>query len=155
MLCLSPITQSVSFCFGLPLLLHSYPHYLSLQRVTSYNVSYPVLLSCSNYIHQRSLFFHLFQFIRASSFGLCCPADLLHPPPYPRLNSQVSTQSALEFCPIHCPNGRLGQDLGFGGSAFALKLPELLNTNLAAVRAKLGQRSCFPNGPRIWCPIGQ
>src|SRR6218665_2081301 len=65
------------------------------------------------------------------------------------------TQSALEFCPIHCPNGLLGQDLGFGGFAFALKLPELLNTNLAAVRAKLGQRSCFPIGPQIWCPIGQ
>src|SRR6218665_2376017 len=66
-----------------------------------------------------------------------------------------ASQSALEFCPIHCPNGRLGQDLGFGRFAFALKLPELLNRNLAAVRAKLGQRSCFPNGPRIWCPIGQ
>ena len=24
-------------------------------------------------------------------------------------------QSALEFSPIHCPNDRLGQDLGFGG----------------------------------------
>ena len=46
--------------------------------------------------------------------------------------SKVGTQSALEFCPIHCPNGRLGQDLGFGGFAFALKLPELLNRNLAA-----------------------
>ena len=66
-----------------------------------------------------------------------------------------NTQSALEFCPIHCPNGRLGQDLGFGGFAFALKLPELPNTNLAAVRAKLGQTSCFPNGAQIWCPIGQ
>src|SRR6218665_1497442 len=66
-----------------------------------------------------------------------------------------TTQSALEFCPIHCPNGRLGQDLGFGGIAFALKLTELLNRNLAAVRAKLGQTSCFPNGPQIWCPIGQ
>src|SRR6218665_689717 len=66
-------------------------------------------------------------------------------------------QSALEFCPIHCPNGRLGQDLGFGGIAFALKLPELLNRNLAAIRprAKLGQTFCFPNGPKIWCPIGQ
>src|SRR6218665_3426774 len=64
-------------------------------------------------------------------------------------------QSALELCPIHCPNGRLGQDLGFGGFAFALKLPELLNTNLAAFRAKLGQTSCFPNGPQIWFPIGQ
>src|SRR6218665_3208659 len=51
--------------------------------------------------------------------------------------------------PIHCPNGRLGQDMGFGGFAFALKLPELLNTNLATVRAKLGQTSCFPNGPQI------
>ena len=65
------------------------------------------------------------------------------------------TQSALEFCPIHCPNGRLGQDLGFGGFAFALKLPELLNRNLAAFRAKLGQTSSFPNGPQIWFPIGQ
>ena len=67
----------------------------------------------------------------------------------------VNSQSALEFCPIHCPNGRLGQDLGFGGIVFSLKLPELLNRNLAAVRAKLGQRFCFPNGPQIWCPIGQ
>src|SRR6218665_2652279 len=64
------------------------------------------------------------------------------------------TQAALEFCPIHCPNGRLGQDLGFGGFAFALKLLELLNRNLAAVRAKLGQTSSFPNGPQIWFPIG-
>src|SRR6218665_198354 len=69
--------------------------------------------------------------------------------------SLLIAQSALEFFPIHCQNGRLGQDLGFGGFAFALKLPELLNTNLAAVRAKLGQTSCFPNGPQIWCPIGQ
>jgi len=65
------------------------------------------------------------------------------------------SQSALEFFPIHCPNGRLGQDMGFGGFVFALKFPEWLNTNLAAVRAKLGQTSCFPNGPQIWCPIGQ
>src|SRR6218665_2794974 len=49
----------------------------------------------------------------------------------------ATSQSALEFCPIHCPNGRLGQDLGFGGSAFALKLPELLNRNLVAVRANI------------------
>src|SRR6218665_48156 len=49
------------------------------------------------------------------------------------LMTSITTQSALEFCPIHCPNGRLGQDLGFGGIAFALKLPELLNRNLAAV----------------------
>src|SRR6218665_1845588 len=68
---------------------------------------------------------------------------------------RVPSQSALEFCPIHCPNGCLGQDLGFGGFAFALKLPELLNRNLAAVRAKLEQTSCFPNGPQIWCPIEQ
>ena len=47
------------------------------------------------------------------------------------------SQSALEFCPIHCPNGCLGQDLGFGGFAFALKLPELLNTNLVTVRANI------------------
>src|SRR6218665_914796 len=73
----------------------------------------------------------------------------------PRDLSVVTPQSALEFCPIHCPNGRLGQDLGFGGFAFAIKLPELLNRNLAAVRAKLGQTSCFPNGPQIWCPKGQ
>src|SRR6218665_1683894 len=57
--------------------------------------------------------------------------------------------------PSHCPNGRLGQDLGFGGFAFSLKLPELLNTNLQTVRAKLGQRYSFPNGPQIWCPTRQ
>src|SRR6218665_2535946 len=57
---------------------------------------------------------------------------------------RLASQSALEFCPIHCPNGRLGQDLGFGGFAFALKLPELLNRNLAAVRANI----LFPQ----WAP---
>ena len=51
---------------------------------------------------------------------------------------QVLTQSALELGPSHCPNKRLGQDLGFGGFAFSLKLPEWLNTNLVTVRAKLG-----------------
>ena len=61
----------------------------------------------------------------------------------------VLSQSALEFFPIHCPNGRLGQDMGFGGFAFALKFPELLNTNLATVTAKLGQTSCFTNGPKF------
>src|SRR6218665_3406996 len=39
-------------------------------------------------------------------------------------HDHITPQSALEFCPIHCPNGRLGQDLGFGRFAFALKLPE-------------------------------
>src|SRR6218665_941039 len=62
------------------------------------------------------------------------------------LGRQMHAQSALEFCPIHCPNGRLGQDLGFGEFAFALELPELLNRNLAAVRAKLGKTSSFPKG---------
>ena len=67
----------------------------------------------------------------------------------------IFIQSTLEFFPIYCPNRRLGQDLGFGGFAFALKLPELLYKNLPTVRAKLGQTSCFPNGPEIWFPIGQ
>src|SRR6218665_1476947 len=71
------------------------------------------------------------------------------------LFSSKSSQSALELGPSHCPNGRLGQDLGFVGFAFALKLPELLNTNLPTVRAKLGQTSSFPNGHQIWFPIGQ
>src|SRR6218665_1588886 len=65
------------------------------------------------------------------------------------LGRQMHAQSALEFCPIHCPNGRLEQDLGFGEFAFALELPELLNRNLAAVRAKLGQTSSFPKGPKF------
>src|SRR6218665_411609 len=67
----------------------------------------------------------------------------------------LRAQSALELGPSHCPNARLGQDLGFGRFAFALKLPELLNTNLPTVRAKLGQTSSFLNGPQIWFPIGQ
>ena len=63
--------------------------------------------------------------------------------------SLLIAQSALEFFPIHCQNGRLGQDLGFGGFAFALKLPELLNTNLPTIRAK-GQTSSFPiMGPKF------
>jgi len=61
-----------------------------------------------------------------------------------------TAQSALELGSSHCPNGRLVQDLGFGGFAFALELPELLNTNLITVRAKLGKTSYCPNGPQIW-----
>src|SRR6218665_143419 len=68
--------------------------------------------------------------------------------------SPVSTGIGPQ-APSHCPNGRLGQDLGFGGFAFALKLPELLNTNLPTVMAKLGQTYSFLNGPQIWFPIGQ
>src|SRR6218665_2611482 len=101
---------------------------------------------------------------RAYCVGMSCssPCSMqIHFPEVIQINDASESdniglsQSALEFCPIHCPNGRLGQDLGFGGIAFALKLPELLNRNLAAVRAKLGQRSCFPNGPQIWCPKEQ
>src|SRR6218665_2303281 len=66
-----------------------------------------------------------------------------------------TSQSALELGHSHCPNWRLGQDLGLGGFALALKLPELLNTNLPTVREKLGQTSSFPNGSQIWFPIGQ
>src|SRR6218665_2888154 len=58
-------------------------------------------------------------------------------------------QSALKMGPSHCLNGHLGQDLGFGGFVFALKLPKWLNTNLLTVMAKLGQTPSFPNGPRI------
>jgi len=56
-----------------------------------------------------------------------------------RQRRDVLTQSALECCPIHCPNGHLGQDLNFGGFAFALKFPILLNTNLVTVREELEQ----------------
>ena len=45
----------------------------------------------------------------------------------------------LEMGPSHYPNGHLGQNLGFGGFAFALKMLEWLNTNLVTVRAKLGK----------------
>jgi|SRR6218665_1365383 len=62
---------------------------------------------------------------------------------------QSAAQSSLEFCPIHCPNGHLGRDLGFGGFAFSLKFHELLNTNLVTVSAKFGQTSSCPNGPKF------
>ena len=52
-------------------------------------------------------------------------------------------QSGLELGPSHCLNGNLGQDLGFGGFAFALKLPEWRNTNLLTVRPR---QTSFPNG---------
>src|SRR6218665_990278 len=54
-------------------------------------------------------------------------------------------QSALEFSPIHCLNGRLGQDLGFGGFAFSLKLPELQKRNLIGSReGKVRANFLFP-----------
>jgi len=54
----------------------------------------------------------------SSTFGASCEID--------KFNAD-NTQSALELSPSHCPKERLVQDLGFGGFAFALKLPELLN----------------------------
>ena len=50
-------------------------------------------------------------------------SGIMHTPPSVLLDKLIinePTQSALEFFPIHCPNGRLGQDMGFGGFAFAL-----------------------------------
>ena len=41
------------------------------------------------------------------------------------IGPRATPQSALELGPSHCRNGRLGQDLGFGRFAFALKLPKL------------------------------
>src|SRR6218665_1834110 len=76
--------------------------------------------------------------------------------------NQIPAQSALELGLSHCPNSGKTWALGLwqiclcpGGFAFALKLPEFLNTNLVTVGAKLGQTSSFPNGPQIWFPIGQ
>ena len=60
---LSFIIQSMSFCVAPP----SSFHYLSLQRVPSKTVSYPVLLSCSDYIRQRSFTSIFFK----PSFVLC------------------------------------------------------------------------------------
>src|SRR6218665_2973473 len=61
------------------------------------------------------------------------------------------SQSALEFFHIlwSCPNGHLGQDLSFGGFAFTLMLPKLLNSYLVTVREKLRQSSSSPNGLKI------
>jgi len=64
----------------------------------------------------------------------------------------VLTQSALQFGPSHCPNGCSEQDLGFGGFAFAIWLPELLNTILLTIWAKLGQTCSCPNGTQMWVP---
>ena len=68
-------------------------------------------------------------------------------PSYPKLTvhpHKVSTGICLQSF--------LGQDVGFGGFAFALRLPELLNINLITVRAKLRQTSLCPNGPQILVP---
>src|SRR6218665_2715712 len=40
---------------------------------------------------------------------------------------------------------QLGKDMGFGGFAFALKLPEWLNTNLVTVRANIFFPKWAPN----------
>src|SRR6218665_3322168 len=107
----------------------------------------------------ESTFFYLICFILIHAYIIhaCINTSIykdIHTFMHTCIHTCMHAQSALEFCPIHCPNGRLGQDLGFGEFAFALELPELLNRNLAAVRAKLGQTSSFPNGPQLWFPIG-
>ena len=81
----SSIIQSMSLGTGLPLsLFHSIlPFILSVCRATSYNVPYPVLLPCSNYVHQR--FFSSTSFNTFSFAFLLCPYNPLHPSPYPHL----------------------------------------------------------------------
>src|SRR6218665_2321759 len=71
----------------------------------------------------------------------------------PKSQAPVSTG----ILPLSLPEWSFRVDLGFCGFEFALKLPEspeLLNTNLVTVRAKLGQTSYCPNGPQIWFPAG-
>src|SRR6218665_1225795 len=53
----------------------------------------------------------------------------------PESQAPVSTG----ILPKSLPKWAFRVGLGFGGFEFALKLPELLNTNLVTVRAKLGQ----------------
>src|SRR6218665_1264887 len=67
---------------------------------------------------------------------------------------EFPSQSALELGPSHCPNGRLGQDLGFGGFVFALKLPELLNTNLPTVMQSYGKHLLSLMGPKFGNQLG-
>src|SRR6218665_943970 len=55
-----PVHEFLSRSSSFHIPLHSSLHYLSLQRVTSQNVSYPVLLSYSDYILQQSFFFLTF-----------------------------------------------------------------------------------------------
>src|ERR1700733_1895532 len=43
--------------------LHFDLHYISLQGIASQYMSYPVLLSCSDCIHQGSFLVHLFQYL--------------------------------------------------------------------------------------------
>ena len=47
-----------------------------------------------------------------------------------------TTQSALELSPSHCPNKRLGQDLGFGGFALVARIAEHKFANRYMPRAK-------------------
>src|SRR6218665_3949940 len=75
------------------------------------------------------------------------------------LDSCLSTQSALELGPSHCPNGSLGQDLGLGGFAFALKMPELGNPNLVPngsmnYVSQLGPVSITKISPNRACQMG-
>src|SRR6218665_676198 len=51
--------------------------------------------------------------------------------------SHFTTQSAVEFSPIHCPNGRLGQDMGFGGFAFARIAEHKFGNRYVKVRANI------------------
>src|SRR6218665_1185648 len=87
--------------------------------------------------------------IRTTSFLIKTTTFLIKTTSFLIIYCCDSSQSVLEVGPCHCPNGHLGQDLGFGEFAFSLKLPEWLNTNLVTVRAKLGQTSSFPKGPKF------
>ena len=69
------------------------------------------------------------------------PYETLASGPFP-----VSTGNGPQPLPEWAFRGKLG--LGF---AFALKLPEWLNTNLVTVIGKVRANIFFPcNGPRIW-----
>jgi len=64
------------------------PLHLFVESHLLERMSYPVLLPCSNYVHQRAFLFHLFRY-----FFLCFvlrPAAPLHPSTYLHLKSYPS-----------------------------------------------------------------
>src|SRR6218665_2044249 len=81
--------------------------------------------------------------------------NTIHPDLNALIRLTVACPVSTGILPHSLPEWAFRARPGLWRNCLCPKVARIAERKLAAVRAKLGQTSCFPNGPQIWCPIGQ
>src|SRR6218665_1179626 len=92
--------------------------------------------------------------VRHTIFGQVLPPPLSHIPGTPK-SSLRDTPVSTGILPHSLPEWAFRARPGLWRNCLCPKVARIAEQKFGSVRAKLGQRSCFLNGPQIWCPIGQ